>query len=187
VHLIYIGKLRIDCNLLSLCRAVELANVQGMAFVLSLVGEGPERPTLEEFARLTDGRIRVQRPVPHDQIPDLLRQAHVGVTALPSPGDRLFGASSPVKLFEYLAAGLPVLSTRNPCHVEAVAQGTYAFWAENESEEDLFGALSQVWQARSTLRERGREAAISARAWTWEESAKKLGAALKCGLGIQGL
>ena len=43
------------------------------------------------------------RLYPHDQIPEVLARAHVGV--LPFPDEEKFRVSSPIKLFEYMAAG----------------------------------------------------------------------------------
>ncbi len=42
IHLMYVGTFVRDRNLALLCRAVERANLEGMAFDLSLVGDGPE-------------------------------------------------------------------------------------------------------------------------------------------------
>lgn len=185
IQLIYIGKMRLGCKLLPLCQAVERANAGDMRFVLSLIGEGPERSSLEEFALGTEGRIRVGPAIPHEQVPELLRHAHVGVTALFSPDDRLFAASSPLKLFEYMAAGLPILSTRSPCYTDVVGAGTYAFWAESPNQEGMLSALHSVWLARAVLSEKGHQAAAAARDWTWQAAAKKLSNALAYGL-VQG-
>jgi glycosyltransferase involved in cell wall biosynthesis len=153
-----------------------------MIFELSLIGEGPERSDLEEFAKGAAGRIRVLPAIPHDEIPQMLRQAHVGVTALFSPDDQLFAASSPIKLFEYMAAGLPILSTRSACHTDVAGSGSYAFWANSPSQEEILSALRAVWQAQAELSEKGHQAAASARNWTWEAAGSKLSSALEYGL-----
>lgn len=185
VHLIYVGKLDFERNLLPLCLAVERANTNGMAYVLSLVGDGPARRDLEGFASQTTGRIRVRPPVPHPQVPEWLGWAHVGVTSLPPSEDEKFAASSPIKLFEYMAGGLPILATKNACHAEVVADGTYAFWLEDASQDGILAALREVWQTRVALSEKGGEAAAAVRAWTWQEAGRKLSQALKYGLSDQ--
>jgi glycosyltransferase involved in cell wall biosynthesis len=181
IHLIYIGVLHYERNLMSLCRAVEKANSAGMAFVLSLVGDGAERSGLEKFARQTQGRVRVLPPVPHDQVPRLLGHAHVGV--LPFPDEEKFRVSSPIKLFEYLAAGMPILVTRIVCHTDVVGKAEYAFWAEDATVEGLLAALRLIWHAGASLGKMGREAATAAHAWAWQESAAKLSNALQQGKG----
>jgi glycosyltransferase involved in cell wall biosynthesis len=79
INLIYIGCLHYERNLMTLSRAVEKANTEGMAFTQSLVRYSMERADLEKFATQTGRRIRVVPPVRHDQVPGLLAQAHVGV------------------------------------------------------------------------------------------------------------
>jgi glycosyltransferase involved in cell wall biosynthesis len=60
-------------------------------------------------------RIRLLGHVPHDRIPALLAQAHIGLMSL---RPQLNSAVNwPIKLFEYMAAGLPMIMTQN------------AFWA----------------------------------------------------------
>ena len=41
-----------------------------------------------------------------------------------------FGVSSPIKLFEYLAAGLPILATRIDCHTNVVGNADCAVWLD---------------------------------------------------------
>ena len=180
IHLVYVGVLNHERNLLTLSKAVEKANAKGMAFTLSLIGEGTERLDLEEFALRTAGRIRVLPPVPHDHVPRLLAKAHVGV--LPFPDSEDFQASSPIKLFEYVASGLPILATRIVCHTDVIDNGKYTFWAEQADVSRLLAALRLIWQNQDSLSEMGSQAAPAAQAWTWHESAKKLKMSLEYGL-----
>ena len=182
IHLTYVGVLHYQRNLMSLCKAVEKANAEGKAFILSLIGDGTERLDLEKFALQTEGRVHVVPPVPHGQIPDYLAQAHVGV--LPFPDEEIFQVSSPIKLFEYMAAGLPILSTRIVCHSDVVNNGEFAFWAENASVEGLLAALRQIWQHRDTLSHLSSEAAAAAQNWTWQAAAQRLSDALSYGLQL---
>ena len=169
-------------NPLLLCQATEEARADRMDFVVTFVGDGPARPELEEFAAGTSGRVRVLPPVSHQEVPDVLAEAHLGVTALWAPEHELFQASSPVKLFEYMAAGLPVLAMRMPCHADVVCDGEYAFWVEQPDVASVRSALRQVWRERDSLSRLGSEAARAARAWTWHMAAKKLKLALEHGL-----
>jgi glycosyltransferase involved in cell wall biosynthesis len=186
IHLAYIGIFLEKRNLLPLCRAVKQANEEGMKIIFSLYGDGPFRPELEAFAAQTAGAVRVQQPVAHDKIPEVLAQTHVGVTSLPAPDDEKYGASSPIKMFEYMAAGLPMLATSNPCHTDVVGNGRYAFWADQTTETAFLGALRQIWQQRAHLEELGREALAATPAWTWAAAARKLHTALLVGISRAG-
>ncbi|RIK24389.1 MAG: hypothetical protein DCC51_00260 [Anaerolineae bacterium] len=112
----------------------------------------------------------------------MLAQAHVGVTSLPEVDDIKYEASSPIKLFEYMAAGMPVLATSNKCHTDVVGDGRYAFWADDVSEETLLATLRLVWAERDQLAQLGREAQSDVLAWTYAANAAKLKAALVYGL-----
>jgi glycosyltransferase involved in cell wall biosynthesis len=182
VGLVYVGVMLRQRHLLELCRAVERANAEGMAFTFTLVGNGPARQELEAFAAQSAGRIRLPGQVPHAQVPDCLAQAHVGVTAMFPPEQLISQAASPIKLFEYIAAGMPVLATRTACHTDVAGESSYVFWAEDASVESLLEALRHIWQARAMLEKRGHEAAREAHAWTWHEAAKKLRLSLEHGL-----
>ena len=46
------------------------------------------------------------------------------------PGEFDFPVSSPIKLFEYLAAGLPILATRIDCHTNVVGNADCAVWLD---------------------------------------------------------
>lgn len=185
IQLIYIGSFEKKRNLSNLCLAVEQANANNMSFVLTMVGDGRARSQLELFAAKSAGNIFVQPSVPHERIPELLGKAHIGVTPLPAPDQIKYQASSPIKLFEYMAAGLPILATSNVCHTEVVGNGNFAFWANSADEAELLAALKQIWHCQANLTQMGDEAAGAVGSWTWEASARKLSDTLKKGMAKQ--
>ena len=145
----YIGTLHYERNLMALCEAVIKANQEGMNFELLLYGEGTEKEDLQAFAGQYPDVIKVYDSVPHDQVPSVLASAHVG--ALPFPDEEKYRVSSPIKLFEYMGAGMPILATRIVCHTDVIGAGEYVFWAEDADVGGLLDALKQVWHARSSL------------------------------------
>ncbi len=177
VGLVYVGALHHERMLLNLCRAVERANHAGMRYTLTLVGQGSQRAELAAFASQTEDRIRVQAPVPHAEVPPILAQNHLGV--LPFPDQQKFRVSSPIKLYEYLAAGLAVLATRIVCHTDVMDNADYSIWSESASEEALFSALEGLWPQRTALAKMGQQAAADARGHTWHDSAAALSTGLE--------
>jgi glycosyltransferase involved in cell wall biosynthesis len=178
--LIYIGSLHHERNLLPLSRAVVRAREEGLNLHLTLVGDGSERSQLEGFARAHTDAVVVRPPVPHAQVPGLLAEADVGV--LPFPDELKFRVSSPIKLFEYLAAGLPVLTTDLPFMHEILGGHACVFWARGSDEAALLTALREIAAAQDRLPELGRQTTGIAAQWTWERAALKLKQALMVGL-----
>jgi glycosyltransferase involved in cell wall biosynthesis len=187
IRLVYIGIFLAKRNLLPLCRAVNRAGAEGMSFVFSLYGDGPLKPELESTAAESHGAVRVEQPVPHENVPNILARSHVGVTSLPEVDDIKYEASSPIKLFEYMAAGMPVLATSNVCHTDVVGDGQYAFWADDVSEDTLLATLRQIWARRASLPQLGQEAQADVHGWTYAANAAKLKAALVYGLNRHAL
>lgn len=182
VHLMYLGIILENRHPAELCRAVMQANDEGMNIQLSLVGDGPDRAALEPLIQSSSGRVRIVPPVPHDQIPQILAQAHIGVTSLPDPDDVIYQASSPIKMFEYMAAGLPILATRSVCHTDVLGEGEFAFWADKTNERALLEAVQAGWEKRADLEQLGYQAQQTVQDWTWKAAARKLSVALDKGM-----
>jgi glycosyltransferase involved in cell wall biosynthesis len=173
VALIYIGTLHYERNIDLFARAVIQANALGMPFTFTMVGDGTARSELEQIAAESNGTVRYVPPIPHEQIPDYLAQAHIGV--LPFPDEEKFRVSSPIKLFEYMAAGLPILATRIVCHTDVMGEdASYAFWSEDSTIGCFLDTLRMVHQQRGQLDSLGNAAAAESVHWTWQAAAEKI-------------
>lgn len=102
---VYVGSLqsRVDLSLLE-----EAA--RHLADEFSVVVAGPAEETIAK--RLKASPMQWLGPVPHEQVPGLLSRASVGL--IPHRVDQFTSSMEPLKLFEYLAAGLPVVATQLP-------------------------------------------------------------------------
>lgn len=90
-----------------------------------LVGDGVSRPGLIKRAHdMGLANVRFLDPIPKTEIPDLLRAADVGVHCLADVPLFHYGVS-PNKVFDYMAAGKPVL-TNTPGDVAALVEGAGA-------------------------------------------------------------
>lgn len=182
VKLIYIGALAYGRNLMTFCNTVMEANQLGMNFSFLLYGDGTEWQDLQTFASQSQGKIKVYKPVPHNKVPEILALAHVGV--LPFPDEDKFRVSSPIKLFEYMGAGLPILATKIVCHTDVVGNGDYVFWAENSDLDGMLKALEKAWQERFAFPALSQQAWVAVQDWTYVKSSKRLHNALQYGLSI---
>ena len=182
VKLVYIGVMLEKRHPLQLCRAVIAALNKGRMFELYFYGGGPEAEQVRQCAAKSGGVVKVMPPISHKEIPQMLAQMHVGVTSLPDVTDEKYAASSPVKLFEYMASGLSLLATKSPCHIDVVADGSFAFWIDEPTEEGIREGLEEIWARRDSLGSLSEEARASVDLWTWRAAAEKLDQALKYGM-----
>lgn len=100
-------------NILLMLRAFRSVHASLPEYRLRLVGGGDQWNALKQIAARDFAMLAIewQDWVAPEAMPDLLRQADVGL--LPADGeDRWLCSKSPTKLFEYMAAGLPVAASQ---------------------------------------------------------------------------
>lgn len=143
---------------------------------LLLVGDGPERPRTERLVETLGVTARFTGTVPHDDLPRLMAAMDAGaVMARPAEPFHY----SPLKVAEYLAAGLPVVAPR-------IAQ--LADRLEHDGNALLYdaGSVSGMVEALSTLAGdplRRARLAMGARSsadrWSWDRQIQRVRAALQ--------
>jgi glycosyltransferase involved in cell wall biosynthesis len=107
------------------------------AWSFALVGPvGPGDPHTDVSALAAAPNVHLLGPRSYAELPDVLRAADVGL--IPYSRNELTDSVFPMKVYEYLAAGLPVIATELPA-LEAVA--------EVHSATDAYGMLVALEQA----------------------------------------
>ncbi|MFI5177433.1 MAG: glycosyltransferase [Vicinamibacterales bacterium] len=89
------------------------------------IGDGPERAAAERAARSVPG-VTFTGAVPHARLPAALASADIGVAPFDPTRHgplQLTFYWSPLKIFEYMAAGLPVVAPALPRLAQLVAHG----------------------------------------------------------------
>lgn len=141
-----------------------------------LVGDGPSKASLVEKAdKLKLSNFRFLDPVPKEQIPILLASADAALITLRAV-DAFAYAISPNKLFDYMAAGKPVLSAV-PGDIARLVEDTRTGVAiEPEKPKALADAIVRLYQTpveeRMAMGRRG-QMLIQER-YSREQLAKKL-------------
>lgn len=104
-----VGRLGLDKNLEFMLRAFSRAAVGAPGLHLVLVGDGPARESLEEFACWSGAgdRIHFVGAVPYEEVPNWLAAADFFVMTSTAE-------SHPLSVLEGLAAGLPILGIPSP-------------------------------------------------------------------------
>jgi glycosyltransferase involved in cell wall biosynthesis len=111
---VFLGSFRAWHGVLDFVRAAGLLLAQGRDCRFLLIGDGPERAAAERLAAAWPGRFRFTGAVGYNQVPQLLAGASIGVAPFNTAAHPALRAAgffwSPLKVYEYMAAGLPVVT-----------------------------------------------------------------------------
>lgn len=139
---------------------------------LVLIGAGPARAELEAAARSlgVEARVRFAGPRPHARIPALLPAFDVALVPAINP------YASPLKLHEYMAAGLAVIAPDQPNLREVLTQRENALLVAPDDADALSAAVVELLRApalRTRLAARARET-VHERDLTWTGNARRV-------------
>jgi glycosyltransferase involved in cell wall biosynthesis len=158
--------------------AAAVMQLPGVALVA--MGDGPLRPALERLAGVpsANGRIHILPPVPPAELVPWIAAADVGAM-LNQPVSRNERISTPNKLFECLAAGVPVVSSDFPGRRRIVIDdpdGPLGAVCDPTDPGAIALALRDVLDrsAEETADLRRRVLAAAHARWTWDRQAATL-------------
>lgn len=164
VHIGFVGTLKPwhgTDRLLDAC-----AGLHG-GFHLDILGHGPEAEALQEKVRALhlENRVTFHGATPPEEVPARLHSFDIAVAPYPE-GENYF---SPLKIYEYLAAGLPVVASAVGS-IPGVLQGTgAAVLVDPGDTEALTRALQHLIDdagARQQMGTRARAEALAHHSWT---------------------
>jgi glycosyltransferase involved in cell wall biosynthesis len=144
--------------------------------VLLMVGDGPERARIRRLARDRGVTAKFTGTVPHADLPAYLAAMDVALV-LASPG-QIFHYS-PLKLAEYLAAGLPVVAPRVAQLADRLTDDVDAVLVPPGDSQALAASLQRLHDDivyRERLAKSAR-AAAEAR-WSWDHEVRRILASL---------
>jgi glycosyltransferase involved in cell wall biosynthesis len=179
---VFAGAFRSWHGAIHLARAIRELRARGRTDVGALfIGDGPELARVREEAADLD-RIVFTGAIPHDQVAASLAAADVGVAPfdVAAHGPLSLGFFwSPLKVFEYMAAGLPVVAPAVDRIPSLVEHGREGLLYQPATPGALADALEQLTD--SPLRERlgraARERAV--REYSWSAHCQGLVAAIE--------
>jgi glycosyltransferase involved in cell wall biosynthesis len=141
---------------------------------LLIVGGGDRLEKLKELAikeNVAD-RVKFIGSVSHELIPEYLSKAKVAVLPNISEGPSQF--SSPLKLFEYMAAGIPIVASDLPVFREILQDNETAIFFEPGNPESLAYAIKKVLNSKELYDKLSMNAKIKAVNYTYENRANKI-------------
>ena len=139
------------------------------------IEEGPQ-PFWAEAERLgVRDRVEIRERVPYNQIFAYLAAADVGLM-LYQPGILNHVYAFPIKLYDYMRAGIPAIGPRFAVEVAPVIETERCGWLiDTANSQELADVLDRVCEDRAAARaagHRGRQAVT--RKYNWEQQASRL-------------
>ena len=173
---VYVSSFRAWHGAEDLVSAVSICAARGIGLRVTCIGQGPRWDRARAAARragLQDA-IDFVGEVAHDEVPAHLARADVGLAPF-SPAAfsalQLGWFWSPIKIFEYLAAGLPVVTSDVEELHELLPDPVARFYTAGDPHE-LAAALGQLASDRDAVRMMGKAARDLAESrYTWDQQA----------------
>jgi glycosyltransferase involved in cell wall biosynthesis len=179
---IFIGAFRAWHGAIALVHAIRRLHARGRQDIKAvLVGEGPELDRVRRAAEGLSG-VTFTGPLPHDRIPACLAAADIGVApfdvAAHPPLAREF-YWSPLKVFEYMAAGLPVVTPRLERLAHIVRDGREGVLYDPADPEGLARAIEWLTspEDRAAMGRAARERVVQH--FSWQQHCRQLDRAIR--------
>lgn len=167
---VFAGAFRSWHGAIHLARAIRRLRERGRRDLSALfIGDGPELPAVKAAAAGLD-HIVFAGALPHDLMPAALAGAHIGVAPFDIGAHKPLALGfywSPLKLFEYMASGLPVVAPAVARIPELVSHGREGWLYDPADEDGLAAALEHLADAqlRASLGAAARERAVRHYSW----------------------
>lgn len=159
---VFLGSFRAWHGTLDLIRAAINLLEQGARVRFLLIGDGPDRALAEQMVSGWRDYFLFTGAVTYEQVPYLLSQATIGVAPFNTqhhPALRAAGFFwSPLKVYEYMASGLPVVTTNiHPLH-HVIRDGQEGVLFQEGSVLRLTDAVGHLIQHPECIRTMGEQA-----------------------------
>ena len=170
----FVGSMKSWHGAHALVEALQILVQADRRFCLLLVGSGPEQSDLERKAEQfgVKDHLHMTGAVPHESVPELIGAMDVAVAPYAADADSYF---SPVKLFEYLAMGVPVIAARIGQAAGILEHGrTGWLYTAGDSRElaALVANLADQPELRRRVGAAGREMVLAQ--FTWRHNARRV-------------
>ena len=145
------------------------------------IGDGPELPAVRRAAAGLEGVV-FTGPLPHAQIPACLAACDIGVAPFDVDAHRPLSLAfywSPLKIFEYMAAGLPVVAPATGRIPAIVAHDRDGLLYDPAFPRSLAAALDALTDRRLRMRLGHAGRARAVREYSWSAHCAALDAAMR--------
>lgn len=171
---VYVGTLQFWKGLDTLIAALSLTP----QLRLCIIGDGSDKERAELRAKIRafglDNRVELQGRVAQRHLPDAIASAACAVHALPPNHAIAARFTSPLKLFEYMALGMPMVVSDLPSTREILTDGENARLFEAGNPHALAKALAEVCSDRALAKRLSARAGQDALRYSYDARARAL-------------
>lgn len=156
-------------------RVVQWWNQHPLAGAKLIILGGTDADRARISSLTSSSSIQILRPVPPIDVSRFLQAADVGI--LPTSPEHEIGRlyTSPLKLFEYLSMGLPILASDVPSSREILDESVAKFFSDQAS---FYAARQKIMSDAAWKKEAQEQAKKRSLFYTWSARAKKIDAVL---------
>lgn len=148
LQMIYIGRLSQDRGTLiyiDVLRSLLHAGIEARLILAGTFTPSAESEILQTYMHDLEDQVEITGWIPYEGIPALLKCCDIGL-AIFKPEPRYVNAL-PVKMFEYMAAGLPVVASRFPVISQVISTHDCGMLiGPNDSPEVIAGQILNWWK-----------------------------------------
>jgi len=168
-YLVFVGTLKKWHGVENAIAAVEKLIECDDNWALLIVGDGPEKNYLQNMTirKGLDERIMFMGKVKYDEVPFYIGAASVCLAPFDKARNDLTGLS-PLKIFEYMACGKPIITTRVGGLERIIDQHECGMVVDPENVDGLVKAITKLLsepELAEKLGKRGRRAAVEHYTW----------------------
>lgn len=171
--LIYIGSLSKERGIREIIEAVKLVNLKHKVR-LKIIGWFSNKNFEKEIKKISPKEVEFVNGIPYTQIPQELKAADIGLVCL-RPDEPRYRVSLPVKLFEYMITGLPVIASNFLLWKEIVEKNNCGICVDPLKPEEIAKTIEYLINhpiEAKQMGENGKKAILEK--YNWENESKKL-------------
>jgi glycosyltransferase involved in cell wall biosynthesis len=171
-HIAYVGALDPHKGVGNLVKVLDRLPMQAR---LLIFGNGKQIKRIQEIASHVGvlDRVDFAGYIPPERLPHHLARCRAGAVPLV---DCFYNrmVTSPMKIFEYLASGVPPILPDFPAFREIFTDSSPVVFFKPGDDESLAAAIGELFHDDATFRRRHLAALAQATKWTWKDRAGKI-------------
>jgi len=134
-----------------------------------IIGDGVERPNVEKVAKENSNVIYLGK-IPYYDVPGIVAKSIAGLSPQNNKGGRSNTGLFPLKLFETLACGVPVIVTNFPGQADLVRKYDCGIVIPPDNPEELLKAIKSIYKNKEKTKELGLKGAnIVKKEHSWDK------------------